>query len=435
MAKLIRFGLLSGSVFYFALCIVASLEVNYMLHQIMIALFLLFGFIVIIRYSVLLIAAIRENGNIKTVADSLWRPFISIIVPAFNEENLIEAALVSLTVLDYSNYEIIVVDDGSTDKTASIARKVAEHNPQIRISVISQSNSGKSWALNTGIEHAQGDLVVCVDSDSRLSQDALKIGVHHFKDQQVGAIGGFVSVINNNKLITKFQQIEYVIGQNFLRLGLSFFNMVTVIPGPIGMFRKKAVQQVGGYNTLRDCFAEDADLTVRLLSHGWHVKADSRMIAYTQAPDTLFTFLRQRYRWKRGIFQTFYDNFYCLVTSSNIKCVSIAAILIFESFLFDIMSFGITLFALTSFFVFADLKFFLWAFAIISLLDLVVLVFSHAGQGHLDRVFLLFLLQKITYAYVLQAWGVLALFDELTATKMSWDKLERTEEIPLRIEV
>lgn len=434
MARLIRFVLLFGCLCYFALCIVASLEVSYVLHQAMIALFLLFGLIVITRYLLILVAAILEKVKLKTETNTFWNPLISIIVPAFNEENLIEASLSSLAVLDYPNYEVIVVDDGSTDKTECIAHQVAERYPRTQISIISQSNSGKSWALNTGIEHAQGDLVMCVDSDSRLNPDALSVGMRHFKDHRVGAVGGFVDVINNNKLITKLQQLEYVIGQNFLRRGLSFFNMVTVVPGPIGMFRKKAIQQVGGYNTRSDCFAEDADLTVRLLAQGWHVQGETQMIAHTEAPETLYTLLRQRYRWKRGIFQALFDNFYRLTTSSNIKCVLIVCILVFESFLFDIISFGITLFALSSFLAFAEFQVFLWAFAIISFLDLIVLVFSTYEQGYLIRKFLLFLLQKMSYAYVLQAWGVFALFDELSSTKMEWDKLERTGGAPFRIE-
>lgn len=434
MDRLIRLGLLFGSLCYFTLCIVAAIEVNYDLHQSMIALFLLFGLIVILRYLVLLVAAIREKVKSKTETRSFWTPPVSIIVPAFNEENLIESALGSLAILDYPDYEVIVVDDGSTDRTANFAHRVAERFPLLRFRIISQSNSGKSWALNTGIEHAQGDLIVCVDSDSRLNLEALKVGVQHFTDQRVGAVGGFVNVVNNNKLIAKLQQLEYMIGQNFIRRGLSFFNMVTVIPGPIGMFRKKALQQVGGYDTLGDCFAEDADLTVRLLAQGWRTQSDTRMIAHTEAPETLYTFLRQRYRWKRGMFQAFFDNFYHLATSSNLKCVMIAGFLTFESFLFDIISFGITLFALASFLAFAEIKVFLWALAIIGVLDLIVLVFSNIGYGHITRKFFLFLLQKVSYAYILQAWGAFALIDELSSTKMTWDKLERTGGVPVRIE-
>lgn len=426
MTRLIRSGLLSGSLLYFSLCIVAGLEVSHELHQTMIALFVLLGFVVIVRYLFLIIAAIHERLRGPPVIDANWHPPVSIIVPAFNEERLISGALASLIELDYPDYEIIVVDDGSTDGTACIARQIAERHPACRIRIISQSNAGKSWALNTGLIHAQGDFIVCVDADSRLNADALKIGMQHFRNPRVGAVGGYVDVINCNTLITQIQQLEYVISQNFVRRALSFFDVVTVVPGPIGLFRKEAIAEVGAYSTAADCFAEDADLTVRLLARDWLVQGEPGMVAYTEAPTTLFQLLRQRYRWKRGLFQAFFYNFRQLYTASAIKPVMVAGILCFETFVFDIANFGITLFALASFLAFAEFNVFLWAFALISLLDIGVLLFANLGQGRLPQRLGLFLLQKMSYAYVLQAWGVLALFDEWLSARMDWDKLERT---------
>lgn len=434
MAKLIRLNILIGCMFFFIICILAGLEVNKTLHQVVISLFILYGLIIVIRYLVIFVSAIINKVKTNPYENSLWTPSVSIIVPAFNEENLIESTLLSLTHLDYPYYEIIVVDDGSTDNTAHIAKQVAISNPEADIKVISQSNSGKAWSLNTGIEHAQSDFVVCVDADSRLNQDTLKVGIQHFKDSRVAAVGGSIHVINDNYLITKLQQLEYMIGQNFLRRGLSLFNTVTIIPGPIGMFRKNSVQEIGGYNTHGDCFAEDADLTVRLLARGWRVQADTRMVAHTEAPETIFALLRQRYRWKRGIFQALFGNFYSLVVSPNFKGVLIACLLVFESFLIDVVGFGITLFALASFFAFSGITVFIWAFVIIGIMDLIVLVFASIEQGHLLRNIWLFIVQKVTYAYVLQAWGIFSLMDELSSTKMSWDKLERTGGTPIRIE-
>jgi len=429
MDKLIRSLLLLTCLIYYFVCVAAGLEINVTLHQVLIVLFIVFGVIVVIRYMVLLIAAVLEKKLSMTgkLASNLqnWKPFISIIVPAYNEENLIEAALESLARLTYPNYEIIVIDDGSTDNTLSIAQKIADHNPHIGFKLISQSNAGKSWALNTGIIHAQGEIVVCVDSDSRLNSEALLAGIPHFNNPKVGAVGGFVDIINRNTLITNLQQLEYVIGLNFMRRGLSLFNIVTIVPGPIGMFRKEAIVQAGGYSTNADCFAEDADLTVRLLANGWQVKGETRMVAQTEAPDSIFNLLRQRYRWKRGIFQACYNNFFRLITLPNISGLFVAGILVFESFLFDVINFGITLFAISSFLAYGKVAIFIWAFLFISALDLTVFLFANIEQNHLLRRFWLFMLSKLTYAYMLQAWGIFALFDEWLSTKMSWDKLER----------
>jgi len=387
--------------------------------------FFIFGAIVILRYLILLVSAMLEKFNTKDIFCNNWLPFVSIIVPAYNEEGLIEASLISLVQLDYPKLEIIVVDDGSDDGTARIAQQVAMRYPSVPIRIITQSNSGKSWALNVGILHAQGEYVLCVDSDSILDSDALKNSIHHFKDPRVGAVGGYVDIVNTDKFITKMQQLEYVIGLNFVRRCLSLFNIVSVVPGPVGLIRLEAIRQVGGYATDIECFAEDADLTVRLLVNGWRVKGETRMIAHTEAPETLYSLLRQRYRWKRGIFQAWFDNVYDLLTSHSFRNFQLAGILMFESFLFDILNFGITLFGIAGFLAFAEFKVFLWVFALLAFLDLIVFLFVYLGQTHRFRWFMLLLLSKLSYAYVLQVWGVLALFDELVVAKMSWDKLER----------
>jgi biofilm PGA synthesis N-glycosyltransferase PgaC len=425
MDRLIRTVLLSGGVLYFACCILGGLEINHALHRFMVILFLAYGVIVIWRYVFLLASAIIDKNRNAHQTPSSWTPAVTIIVPAYNEENLIESSLTSLIRLDYPHYDIIVIDDGSTDNTAKIAREVSERHPEIQINIISQSNAGKSWALNTGIVHAQGELLLCVDSDSRLNPDVLTNAVHYFHNPRVGAIGGFVDIINTDSIIARLQQIEYIIGLNFLRRGLSLFGCVTVVPGPIGLFRKEAILDVGGYSITGDCFAEDADLTVRLLVNGWRVCGDTRMIAKTEAPNKLYSLLRQRYRWKRGLFQAWSNNIFMLISNPSQRRIFTAVILTLESFLFDIANFGITIFALSSFIAFGQLNVFLWAFIILAGLDLCVFIFTHLEQKYIFRHFCLFLLSKISYAYILQAWGVFALFDEMTSTKMQWDKLER----------
>lgn len=425
MAKSIRLMLLYLCLFYLAACVISGLELSMPLHQGMMIFFFIFGAVVVLRYVVLLIAAIREKYKAKPVLENGWWPMVSIIVPAYNEENLIQYTLSSLAVLDYPNYEVIVIDDGSDDGTVCVANKYVARHPEVPFKIISQSNSGKSWALNVGMLHAQGELVLCVDSDSRVDWQALKSAIVHFADPKVGAVGGYVSIVNASNIITRMQQLEYIIGLNFVRRCLSLFSIVSVVPGPVGLFRTEAVRQVGGYNTAPDCFAEDADLTVRLLINGWRVKGETNMVAYTEAPETLFSLLRQRYRWKRGIFQAWFDNVHSLLATHKPRNYFIAGMLLFESFLFDIVNFGITLFGIAGFLAFAEFKIFLWVFAVLAGLDLMVFLFIFMGREHVLRWFFLLLLSKISYAYILQVWGALALFDEMLATKMSWDKLER----------
>ena len=380
--------------------------------------------LVIARHLVLLYLAVgnrhRHPGSERTDF-----PAITVVMPAYNEESVVADALGSLLRLDYPNYDVLVIDDGSSDRTAEVARDLARGELRVPVKVISQANGGKAAALNTGIRHAQGEFIVCVDSDSRLEADALANGLGYFDDPRVGAVGGFIEVANNHRLICRFQQLEYLLGLNFFRRALSVFGAVTVVPGPIGMFRRRALQDAGGYREGHDIYAEDADLTVRLLARGWRVTGATDMVSHTEAPESLFDLLRQRYRWKRGIYQAFRGNLYGLITGPELRQVWIAVLLAFESFLLDILNFTVAVFFFAHLLRFGEISLLLSWFLVLVVLDLLTVVFVCRGRGFFLRWVFLLVLQKLTYAYVLLAWGVFALFDEWLAQGMSWDKLER----------
>ena len=289
--------------------------------------------------------------------------------------------------------------------------------------VITQTNSGKASALNTGLRHATGELVLCVDSDSKLSPDSLKWGVEHFSDPRVVAVAGHVEVANTQHMLTRFQQLEYIISQNFVRKGLSWLGIVTVIPGPVGLFKKQALLDLGGYSEDKNLFAEDADLTVRLLAKGWRIVSEDRMVASTEAPEEIYPLLRQRYRWKRGIYQTLHSNFKDLILSKGTRQPYLAGLLVLDGFLMEIMSFAVTVFIMASFFRFTELKLLYSWFGLLFTLDVLVLIVA-LGKQWWKFIPLLFL-QKLIYGYALQGWGVLSLLDEWRSSKMSWDKVER----------
>lgn len=422
----IKLILLTASIIYLALCVLAALEMWKMLHTIIVHFFILFAIILITRqvllFTFLLIKKRQKNKN----SNIIYQPLVTILMPAYNEENVIEEALKSILSINYNNFEIIVIDDGSTDNTSSKVSNFISinKNQQKNIRLISQSNAGKANALNTGLIHANGNFILSVDSDAKLNKNCLIYGIQHFQDNRVGAVAGNVIVANDNRLITKFQQLEYLVSQNFVRQGLSLFGLVPIVPGPIGLFRKTAMLEARGYREDKDLFAEDADLSVRLLKLDWKITSDERMTAETEAPDHLFSLLRQRYRWKRGLFQTLHDNFLTLILSPGFKRPFIAIFLILETFLFEVIGFGITLFMIVN--IIYTLSFNLlplWLFILFSL-DLLALIVSTPFR-EIYKWTPILLLQKISYSYALQAWGILALFDEWRAINMSWDKLER----------
>jgi cellulose synthase/poly-beta-1,6-N-acetylglucosamine synthase-like glycosyltransferase len=140
-----------------------------------------------------------------------------------------------------------------------------------------------------------------MDGDSRLAPDTLRHAVRHFADARVAAVAGNVKVVNRHNLWSRLQALEYIEGLNLPRRAQGFMHAVTIIPGPLGMFRRDVLAAVGGYDT--DTYAEDADLTLKILTAGWHVVYEERAIAWTEAPELLLDLIKQRYRWTRGILQ------------------------------------------------------------------------------------------------------------------------------------
>lgn len=426
LGKNTKIALIIFTLVYLLLCVLAATENWKLLHTLVIHFFIAFAIILILRQSLFIIMAIIHKFRQKTVKLNGFQPSVSIIMPAFNEANVIDESLESLLQLDYENYEIIVVDDGSTDATATIIRdflKTYSGNTPVRL--ISQSNAGKANALNTGLIHANSEFVLCVDADAKLNPDCLLHGIHHFKNHKIGAVAGHVIVGNEKNWLTRFQQLEYLTSQNFMRRGLALFGIVTIVPGPIGLFRKSAILEAHGYREDVDLFAEDADLSIRLLQLGWRITSEEKMQAITEAPADIFALVRQRYRWKRGIFQALKDNFLNLITAPSIRQPIIAVILIFEGFLFEVIGFGITLFMLTNIIYTFSLKLLVLWLMLLLILDVIALLIAVPFKTLFKWVPILFI-QKITYTYALQLWGVLSLIDEWRSTKMSWDKLDRT---------
>lgn len=415
--------ILAASLIYLLTAILAGLEVWPSLHWLMVGLLLVLLTLTLCRQLTLFYLAFHENPP-PLQDEEEEQPLVSVLLPAYNEAEVIDASLRSLMALRYSNLEIIVIDDGSKDETAKKARLTARES-HLPVRVISQANGGKAAALNTGFIHASGDFVLVVDADSRVEPDSLQYGLRHLADPHVGAVGGFVGIANTRKLLCKFQALEYLQSLNFVRRALSRLNMVTVVPGPVGLFRREAILQVGGYREGNMTFAEDADITMRLLAAGWKVTGDRSMVAYTEAPETVYELLRQRYRWRRGIYQAFSDNMLGLITLPGRWGIPITLFVAAEAFALEVINFGFTLFFLTHFLRFGELDLLSSWYLVIITLDVMTLLFVCRGHGNFMLNLLLFIIQRFSYAFLLQAWNVIALVDEWRASAMSWDKLDR----------
>ncbi len=352
------------------------------------------------------------------------RPMVSVIMPCYNEEKVIEHSLRNLTELTYPSLEIIVVNDGSRDRTSMLARAEATYSPRIPVTVIDQENKGKASALNLGLLHAQGEVIMCVDADSRLNAGAVEMAVRQFQDPEVGAVAGFVEIVNQGSVLLLLQQLEYLVGLNFSRRAMSFLGVVPIVPGPAGMFRRKALMEAGGFISGKDVFAEDAELSMRLLTRGWKIKTEDQMIARTEAPDTHQALLRQRYRWNRGTYQALLLNFFGLL-GSGWRGRWVALHLVAESVVTPVLNFGLILYFLTFYFTTGSLEMFtMWYFYLLGI-DILTTTLAVHGKGMLPVWLALTFINKVYYFYMLLTWRLLSLYEEWLGVNMTWDKLTR----------
>jgi cellulose synthase/poly-beta-1,6-N-acetylglucosamine synthase-like glycosyltransferase/spore germination protein YaaH/peptidoglycan/xylan/chitin deacetylase (PgdA/CDA1 family) len=276
----------------------------FMLYLFLSAIFLAIGRVVLI--AVLAVRQFYEDKKEKAElagADIKLEP-VSIIVPGYNEEVTAIKTIQSLLQLDYFEFEIIFVDDGSKDKTYELVKASYGNHPMVR--VLTKPNGGKASALNFGIAHSTYDFAVCIDADTQLKNDAIKQLMSYFTDDEIGAVAGTVKVGNETNIVTMWQSIEYITAQNMDRRAFGLINSITVVPGAIGAFRKAAIFKAGAFTS--DTLAEDCDLTMRILKQGYVIKNCAEAIAYTEAPETLSALMKQRFRWSFGVIQSFWKN-------------------------------------------------------------------------------------------------------------------------------
>jgi poly-beta-1,6 N-acetyl-D-glucosamine synthase len=389
-----------------------------------------FLIITLIRYFILLWLGYLHHVEVKTTVDrgDHFEPLVTILVPAYNEETVIEASIRSLLELDYPAYDVLVIDDGSTDDTYSRAAELEGYYGRATVRVVSKSNGGKASALNTGIALARTPFVLCMDGDSRLSGDTLKHAMPHFRDPRVGAVAGNVKVVNRRNLWTTLQALEYIEGLNMARRAQGFVRAVNIVPGPIGVFRRDALSRVGGYDS--DTYAEDADLTLKLLTDGWHIVYENRAIAYTEAPEHLLDLLKQRYRWTRGILQALKKHSSALLSPRKrfATWVSLQSML-FEAIAWPLMNvFGNLFFSITALLAGAPV-FVLYWWLLLTWLDLAAALHTVAMEEEDLRLVPLAVLYRFFFIATVDVAKLLATLEELLNVKMGWGKLERAGRI------
>lgn len=397
-----------------------------------VVLILLFSLIVIARYFMLLLFSmlnLYQNVNKeREVPPVELLPLVSILVPCYNEEKVLKASLESLIALTYPKYEILVIDDGSSDETYLIAKNMEFNDGYHSLKAFTKPNSGKAHALNFGIEKAQGELFLAVDADSKLSSDALELMVPYFDDPKIAAVAGSVYVTNTDNLWTKLQALEYVQGLNLVRNGQAYFKLVNIIPGPIGMFRKSMVKAIGQYTD--DTYAEDCDLTLRLIEAGYKIDYEIDAISYTEAPESLLDLLKQRYRWTRGILQSILKHKRKLFAfHSNFSMSLVLWYMLFEAIFWPIASILANIFIIYVSLLSGYGEMLLYWWIIFTILDVSASIYCVSVTKERMKLVLYSIYYRIFFINIINIAKVMATLEEFFGIEMNWGKLERKGKI------
>ena len=378
-----------------------------------------------------------------SVDDPSYRPSVAVLIPAYNEEKVIERTVRSVLESDYPNLRAIVIDDGSQDRTVEVTHQAfREEIAAGRVTVLTKPNSGKAAALNYALEQVTEEIFVGIDADTIIAPDAISLLVPHFRDPRVAAMAGNAKVGNRVNLWTRWQALEYITSQNFERRALNTLNAVSVVPGAIGAWRTADVRAEGGYH--HDTVAEDADLTMALLQAGYRVNYEDRALAYTEAPTTANGLMRQRFRWSFGIMQAVWKHKGALWQKGALGWVALPNVVIFQILLPLVSPFIDIMFVVGAITYFvskyfhpestnpADFQRLVLYFSLFMVIDFIASAIAFTlerQQPGRHRDFLLLghvWLQRFAYRQLFSLVLFKTLKRAMEGGSFAWDKLERT---------
>lgn len=420
----------------------------------------------------------HRQERFKSILPSDYYVPISIIVPAYNEEITVVDTVRSLLTLEYRAYEIIVVDDGSKDRTSEVLAKAFDmhlvHRPirrqvdcqreefiyetraqKVPLTLIRKKNGGKADTLNMGINAANFPYFICMDADSVLQYDSLRRIVQPvLADGNVVAVGGIVRISNDVELengrvkryrlprnILAFMQVlEY--DRSFLASRILFdrFNGSLIISGAFGLFKKSTVIAVGGYD--RKTLGEDMELVVKLHEYctsnsiPYSIRYASDAICWTQAPERLRDLCKQRRRWHLGLFQSMYKH-RTMFSNHRFGAVSFVSYLYF--LIYELLSpfieiFGVCTMALAWWFDLINVPFMVLFFLIYAVFGAILTLtafFSRIYTADLTvsfgdgvRAACLCLFELVFLRFIL-AWVRCTAFVGYKKKKLNWGRIER----------
>ena len=225
-------------------------------------------------------------------------PMVSIIIPCYNEADNIHESMEALYKVNYPNFEIIAVNDGSSDNTSDILRDMMQKNDKLRV-VDFVKNQGKATGLNMAAMVSKGEYLVCIDGDAMLEPDAIPWLIRHFlKNPRVGAVTGKPKIRNRSSILGRLQVGEFSAIIGLIKRAQSIYGKIFAVSGVVTAFRKAAIHDVGYWST--DMITEDIDICWRLQIRHWSINFEPHAMCWILMPETLAGLWKQRLRWAQG---------------------------------------------------------------------------------------------------------------------------------------
>ena len=231
-------------------------------------------------------------------------PLIAVLVPCYNEEETCEDTIEALMESKYPNYEVIAINDGSTDRTSELLNALIARFPRLRV-IHQLQNQGKAVGLNTAALMTQAEILVGIDGDARLDPHALHWLVRHFDDQAVGAVTGNPRIRNRSTLLGRIQVGEFSSIVGLIKRAQRSLGLIFTVSGVVTAFRRSALHSAGYWSPEK--LTEDVDVTWKLMMDGWEIRYEPRALCWILMPETLSGLWKQRLRWAMGGTQVLLD--------------------------------------------------------------------------------------------------------------------------------
>ena len=354
---------------------------------------------------------------------------VSVVMAAYNEGKVIAGTLRSLLATDYKgDIEVIVVDDGSNDETAAEVDRVAQVDPRVRL--LQQENRGKARALQRALLAVGNEIVIFIDADTQFQRETLSSLLEPFADKGIGAVSGHAKVGNLRTFIARCQALEYTCGFNLDRRAYTRWNCITVVPGAISAIRKAAIDQAGGLSL--QTLAEDTDLTLTLHKDRQRIVYVPQAIGWTEAPESVRTLARQRFRWAYGTLQCLWKH-RDMVFNWNYRALgwfSLPSVWFFQIILVAVTP-------MVDLFLLASLPFGAWRAVlpfVITFLSMDVILATLACILEREPIMRAWriLPMRLIYRPMLSYCIWKAILRAVKGAWVSWGKLERTASVPVR---